>query len=199
VHTDREGASGQTNSPNIIFRIEHLHILGNYLVKTLQHSLSEMADKDKTSIEQHDAEEAYNSSEDGDFNPDAAEAEAPPDEDVSSSEDDDTTPQPKRAPPKKRKKPQTNVQELDSGDEATITELKRSKKLKTHGEQNEEQDSGGEGGLIKTRAQRRAEYVLASHVRRAILTHVAESKSARSIREQMSAMSLSTWTPSGPP
>ena len=46
------------------------------------------------------------------------------------------------------------AEELDSGDEATIRELKNKKGRKKQ----EDADSGGEGGLIKTRAQRAAEY-----------------------------------------
>ncbi|KAI5208890.1 hypothetical protein AUEXF2481DRAFT_41540 [Aureobasidium subglaciale EXF-2481] len=104
-----------------------------------------MPDEDKLPIDQ---DEEYKSSEDEDFNPEAVDA--PQDEDLSSSEDE--APQAKKAP-KKRKKAQTDVEELDSGDEATITELRRSKKRKAH----DDEDSGGEGGLIKTRAQRKLE------------------------------------------
>lgn len=107
----------------------------------------EMSDEDKLPIDQDDE---YKSSEDEDFNPDAVEA--PADEDLSS--DDDEAPQPKKAS-RKRKKAQPDAQELDSGDEATITELRKAKKSKA----DDDEDSGGEGGLIKTRAQRRAEYV----------------------------------------
>ncbi|KAH0368641.1 BCNT-domain-containing protein, partial [Aureobasidium melanogenum] len=95
-----------------------------------------------------DQDDEYKSSEDEDFNPD--EVEAQQDEDLSSDEDDAT--QPKKTI-KKRKKAQQDAEELDSGDEATITELKKAKKSKTE----DDEDSAGEGGLIKTRAQRRAE------------------------------------------
>ncbi|CAD0106371.1 unnamed protein product [Aureobasidium uvarum] len=104
-----------------------------------------MPDEDKLPIDQDDE---YKSSEDEDFNPD--EVEAAQDEDLSSDEDE--APQPKKAS-KKRKKAQTDADELDSGDEATITELRKAKKPKG----DDDEDSGGEGGLIKTRAQRRAE------------------------------------------
>ncbi|KAH0356644.1 BCNT-domain-containing protein, partial [Aureobasidium melanogenum] len=96
-----------------------------------------------------DQDDEYKSSEDEDFNPD--EVDAQQDEDLSSDEDD--APQPKKAS-KKRKKAQQDAEELDSGDEATITELKKAKKSKA----DDDEDSAGEGGLIKTRAQRRAEY-----------------------------------------
>ncbi|KAH0354913.1 BCNT-domain-containing protein, partial [Aureobasidium melanogenum] len=95
-----------------------------------------------------DQDDEYKSSEDEDFNPD--EVEAQQDEDLSSDEDD--APQPKKAS-RKRKKAQQDAGELDSGDEATITELKKAKKSKA----DDDEDSAGEGGLIKTRAQRRAE------------------------------------------
>ncbi|KAI5274547.1 BCNT-domain-containing protein [Aureobasidium subglaciale] len=104
-----------------------------------------MPDEDKLPIDQ---DEEYKSSEDEDFNPEAVDA--PQDEDLSSSEDE--APQAKKAP-KKRKKAQANAEELDSGDEATITELRQSKKRKA----DDDEDSGGEGGLIKTRAQRKLE------------------------------------------
>ena len=108
-----------------------------------------MPDQDKLPIDQDDE---YKSSEDEDFNPDAVEA--PPDDDLSS--DDDEAPQQQKKVSKKRKKAQTDAEELDSGDEATITELRKAKKPKA----DDDEDSGGEGGLIKTRAQRRAEYVV---------------------------------------
>ncbi|KAI4773245.1 BCNT-domain-containing protein [Aureobasidium sp. EXF-3400] len=104
-----------------------------------------MSDQDKLPIDQ---DEEYKSSEDEDFNPDLVEA--PPDDDLSSDEDE--APKPKKVS-KKRKKAQTDAEELDSGDEATITELRKAKKPKA----DDDEDSGGEGGLIKTRAQRRAE------------------------------------------
>lgn len=97
-----------------------------------------------------DQDDEYKSSEDEDFNPD--EIDAPQDEELSSDEDE--APQPKKAS-RKRNKAQQDAEELDSGDEATITELRKAKKSKT----DEDEDSAGEGGLIKTRAQRRAEYV----------------------------------------
>ncbi|KAI4841899.1 BCNT-domain-containing protein [Aureobasidium sp. EXF-8845] len=107
-----------------------------------------MPDQDELPIDQ---DEEYKSSEDEDFNPEAVKA--PPDDDLSS--DDDDAPQQQNKVSKKRKKAQTDARELDSGDEATIKELTKVKKSKV----DDDEDSGGEGGLIKTRAQRRAEYV----------------------------------------
>ncbi|KAF2845935.1 BCNT-domain-containing protein [Plenodomus tracheiphilus IPT5] len=105
------------------------------------------------------ADEKYHESSDEDFNPESA-----PAEDVSSSEDEDeqvaTRPVPRQG---KRKAP--DDEELDSGDEVTIqaARKKRPKKTKKTGgkDANDElvlsEDEGGEGGLIKTRAQRRGE------------------------------------------
>ncbi|THZ75520.1 BCNT-domain-containing protein [Aureobasidium pullulans] len=108
-----------------------------------------MSDENQIPI---DPEEEYKSSEDEDFNPDGLEAAQ--DEDLSSSEDEEALQPKTKKAPKKRKKAQVDAEEeLDSGDEATITELRKSKKRKT----DDDEDSGGEGGLIKTRAQRKAE------------------------------------------
>ncbi|GAB7361777.1 hypothetical protein MBLNU230_g1821t1 [Neophaeotheca triangularis] len=95
-------------------------------------------------------EEVYNEHEDEDFNPHAAAA----DEDVSSSSGDEDTPVESKPAkkPTKRKVENLDDEELDSGDEVTIKERKRKKRKAADGE-----DSGGEGGLIKTRAQRLAE------------------------------------------
>lgn len=153
--------------------------------------LSKMSDENQIPI---DPEEEYKSSEDEDFNPDGLEAAQ--DEDLSSSEDEEV-PQPKtKKAPKKRKKAQADAEEeLDSGDEATITELRKSKKRKT----DDDEDSGGEGGLIKTRAQRKAECVQLSHHLDTMLICITESKSVRSTNAPMSRMSLSTSMPYGPP
>lgn len=111
-----------------------------------------MAAKDKDP-DPDTQDEEYDSNEDEDFNPEAAPA---ADEDVSASsasdEEDETAKKPKKKPTK-RKAPEPTEEELDSGDEATIKERKRKKRK---GKERED-DSGGEGGLIKTRAQRLAE------------------------------------------
>jgi hypothetical protein len=101
-------------------------------------------------------DEDYDSKEDEDFNPEAAPA---ADEDASASSDsdseDDNAPPAKKTKTKpiKRKVPDTIDEELDSGDEATIKERKRKRRKG----KDAEEDSGGEGGLIKTRAQRLVE------------------------------------------
>ncbi|KAL6705584.1 swr complex subunit [Coniothyrium glycines] len=106
-----------------------------------------------------DADEKYNESSDDDFNPESAPAEEP-----SSSEDEDhATIQPAQRRGK-RKAPAD--EELDSGDEVTIqaARKRRTKKGKKGGKHDDEdddiifsEDEGGEGGLVKTRAQRRVE------------------------------------------
>ena len=120
---------------------------------TPQHT---MAAKDKpTDPEPQD--EDYDSNEDEDFNPEAAPA---ADDDVSESSDSDeeteTAAEAKKKKPKSKpaKRPApVDEEELDSGDEATIKERKRKRRKG----KDREEDSGGEGGLIKTRAQRQVE------------------------------------------
>ena len=111
-------------------------------------------------------DEDYNSNEDEDFNPEAAPA---ADDDVSASSDsddgDDDAPAAKKTKSKttKRKVPDALEEELDSGDEATIKERKRKRRKG----KDVEEDSGGEGGLIKTRAQRLVEKAERKERRRA--------------------------------
>lgn len=128
-----------------------------------------MAAKDKNTNPEPQDEE-YDSNEDEDFNPEAAPA---ADEDVSASSDsdeegDNSAPAAKKkSKPNsaKRKVPDTIDEELDSGDEATIKERKRKRrKGKAVGA---EEDSGGEGGLVKTRAQRLVEKAERKERRRA--------------------------------
>ncbi|KAF2461825.1 bucentaur or craniofacial development-domain-containing protein [Lineolata rhizophorae] len=107
-------------------------------------------------------DDTYNSNSDVDFDPTAQLEDS---SDTSSSDDDG----PNRAATveRKRKRPtrtdtdgdvRMGEEGLDSGDEATIqAALKRkAKKRKAAGEDSD--DEGGEGGLIKTRAQRRTEH-----------------------------------------
>ena len=102
------------------------------------------------------ADDKYHESSDEDFNPDAA-----PAEEASSSEDEDhVTIEPTQ---RKGKRNAPADQDLDSGDEVTIqaARKKRAKKKGKKGSNEDEliisDDEGGEGGLIKTRAQRRVE------------------------------------------
>jgi hypothetical protein len=107
-----------------------------------------------------DTAEKYNESEDDDFNPN----DAPPGEASSSSDDDETIAKPAQRNGK-RKAPLD--EELDSGDEVTIkaARKRKSKKQKKGRKDGDDDDlllsegEGGDGGLIKTRAQRRVEQV----------------------------------------
>jgi hypothetical protein len=99
----------------------------------------------------------YNEEEDEDFNPEDGGEDAA----SSSSEDEDepTVQNTTKAQPHKRKA--DVLDELDSGDEATIQERKKKRKKKGKdkevAEAEEDDDSGAEGGFVRTRAQRLAE------------------------------------------
>ena len=103
-----------------------------------------------------EVEEAYVSSEDEDFDPSAVHA----DENVSSSSEEETADGPatpkldvKQTTKHKRGKKGEKVEDLgfeNSGDEATI---RKGSKRKRKGEL-EDDDSGGEGGFVKTRSMR---------------------------------------------
>jgi hypothetical protein len=111
-------------------------------------------------------EEEYDENADEDFNPEHAAKDA---DDSSSSEDeDDTVATKKRNGKNSKKRSSTATEGLDSGDEATI---QARKKRRRKGEA-EHDDSGGEGGLIKTRAQRLAEKVEKKERRRTTLGEV---------------------------
>jgi len=103
-----------------------------------------------------ETEEKYNESDDDDFNPE----DAPAEEASSSSDEDATTAVPE---PRKGKRKAPADEELDSGDEVTIKAArKRKSKKQKKGKKDDDDDvilSDGEGGLIKTRAQRREEKV----------------------------------------
>ncbi|KAH8728169.1 bucentaur or craniofacial development-domain-containing protein [Phaeosphaeriaceae sp. PMI808] len=107
-----------------------------------------------------DTNEKYHESDDEDFNPDTA-----PPEEVSSESDNEDAPSIPTQRKGKRKAPVE--EELDSGDEVTIQNARRkkSKKQKKGKKANDEDDElilsddDGEGGLIKTRAQRKVEKV----------------------------------------
>ncbi len=112
-----------------------------------------------------EAEDNYRESSDEDFNPDSA----PAPEASSSSEDepDDATSKPaqRKRKTKAKAKGKRKVladEELDSGDEVTI-QAARKKRSKQRGPSDDSDvgilsdDNDDEGGLIKTRSQRRAE------------------------------------------
>ena len=106
--------------------------------------------------EDEEPELPYHESSDEDFNPDSG----PADDAASSSEDEDAAEPTQRNG--KRKAPIDD--QLDSGDEVTI-EAARKKKAKKRKKGDDDdhdhlvlsEDEGGEGGLIKTRAQRAVE------------------------------------------
>ncbi|KAF2124731.1 BCNT-domain-containing protein [Dothidotthia symphoricarpi CBS 119687] len=106
-----------------------------------------------------DANDKYHESSDEDFNPN----EAPVEDASSSSDDEDATSKPTQRKAKgKRKAPVED--ELDSGDEVTIEAAKKRKARKRKKGAKDDDDAdlllsdeGGEGGLVKTRAQRRVE------------------------------------------
>lgn len=106
------------------------------------------------------------SSSDEDFNPEAQVAE----EVDSSSDDDEAIPAPAVAGAKKqgtkRARDDDEIDaDLDSGDEVTIQERKKQKKRKKRGAAQDNDaafisdDEGGEGGFVRTRAQRRTDKV----------------------------------------
>ncbi|KAK3057546.1 swr complex subunit [Extremus antarcticus] len=113
-------------------------------------------------------EETYDENADEDFNPEA-DNDGPDNETSASSDDEDTTTTKAAAKPtKKRNAAKADLDaDLDSGDEATIQAHKPKKRKRKHGKHigaqdahaSNDDDSAGEGGLIKTRAQRLAEKV----------------------------------------
>lgn len=142
--------------------------------RTFESSPSSISTMAETLLLQDDDE--YNSASDEEFDPTntAAAAEAASDDDASSTSDDDNN----EAPTKPRKTKATAKRkrgnadgELDSGDEATIAAARRrrgrdnKKQRQTTADADDdgvaflsdEDDQGGEGGLVKTRAQRRQE------------------------------------------
>lgn len=97
-------------------------------------------------------EEEYDENADEDFNPDKA-TEDPTGS--SSSEDDEEAAVAKTARKRKKRKSEAQIEaDLDSGDEATIKALPQKKQRKHDAD---DEDSAGEGGFIRTRAQRMAE------------------------------------------
>ncbi|KAF1939917.1 BCNT-domain-containing protein [Clathrospora elynae] len=100
------------------------------------------------------ADDRYHESSDEDFNPETA-----PVEEASSDEDEDGVIEKPTHRKGKRKAPAD--EELDSGDEVTIQAARKKRAKKgtkdKGGHVVVSDDEGGEGGLIKTRAQRRGE------------------------------------------
>lgn len=100
--------------------------------------------------------EQYNEDSDDDFDPTAASAAPPPD----SSDDEDQDAAPTASKKSTAPQPAADDADLDfdnSGDELTIQSGKK-RKRKTAGHDDDD-DEGGEGGFVRTRAQRKAEGV----------------------------------------
>jgi hypothetical protein len=109
-------------------------------------------------------DEDYASSEDSDFAPDAALLTAVEDSSDGVSDADEEAGTTKKAKPKPTKRKRGVNEEAEdagfenSGDEAIIERgLKKQRKKKW--KDVEDEDEGGEGGLIKTRSMRAQEYV----------------------------------------
>lgn len=119
-----------------------------------------MAERTALERDLNEEEEEYDENADEDFNPDKAAA----DEDGSSSEEENETTVATAAiaeEAQKKRKAEADA-DLDSGDEATIREIRRKRRRKDKEKDAAaagDDESGGEGGLVRTRAQRLAEKV----------------------------------------
>jgi hypothetical protein len=145
--------------------------------------------------QQIQVDENDDSASDADFNPDAQAV----DEDSSSDEDEAapvTAGQKRRGAKRSRKEDRLDA-ELDSGDEAPIQERRKRKKHKARGSGVDEEgdedtadflsdDDGGEGGFIKTRAQRRIEKV----ERRALASTHGATVDVDAVWRRLSAMPI---------
>lgn len=121
-------------------------------------------------------DEPYNSADDQDFRPDAQ-----PEDD--SSSDDEA----RRASSKKRSRQPDDLLDFDnSGDEATLAKARRKKGKNKHKSCDEiPDDEGGEGGLVKTRAQRKQE----TREKKALVSSASSSLDVDSLWAKMSAPS----------
>ncbi|ROT35676.1 BCNT-domain-containing protein [Sodiomyces alkalinus F11] len=117
-------------------------------------------------VDDEEAEE-YESSQDSDFNPEANDATNRPSDQASSDSDSDSSDDQASSSRNKRKRPSKVGPTEDagfenSGDEAIISKAKRKKRKKNKSstqddnglQVGEDDDEGGEGGLIKTRSMR---------------------------------------------
>ena len=100
-------------------------------------------------------QDEYDSGVDEDFNPESAEADQVEEGSSSSDEDSIRAKKPRKGRAKHNEGHEQDRGFENSGDEATIQIGRRRKKRKRGAE--EEDDDEGEGGLVKTRAQRLAE------------------------------------------
>jgi hypothetical protein len=137
-----------------------------------------------------DDDEAYNSASDEDFNPDNA-----PPEIESSSDDEEAAPARGgrvRKQIRKRSRDDDVPAELDPEDLITIQERQSKKQRKDDSEADFSDDEGGEGGFVKTRAQRRNEYVMAQCTELYWLTRViTDRKNGDHLRERTAQLSTS--------
>jgi hypothetical protein len=105
----------------------------------------------------------YASSEDSDFAPDNAPAQASEESSDGESEVDETATKKGKLRPAKRKRGQNDEAEdlgiENSGDEAIIERALKKQRKKKGKEKEKNEDEGGEGGLVKTRSMRASEYV----------------------------------------
>lgn len=106
-------------------------------------------------INPEEEEDDYVSEEDSDFAPDAENAAEADDGDELSASDNEGNAI--SAPKTAQKRPAED--QIDSGDEAIIEKAKKRQKKKAKNGQDKDEDEGGEGGLVKTRSMRAAEYV----------------------------------------
>ncbi|KAK5138515.1 hypothetical protein LTR08_000102 [Meristemomyces frigidus] len=135
-------------------------------------------------------EEVYDENADEDFHPDGA-----AEEDASSSEDGETMAA--KSATESRKRKTEVVGELDSGDEATIKERKRKRRKKNDvvTAVGQDEESGGDGGFVRTRAQRHADIVERKERKRATVGEVTID-----VEEVWAALSsVSVGRPSTPP
>ena len=131
-----------------------------------------------TDNQQTPFEDEYDSEADEDFNPEAAEA---PQAHDSSSEDDE------KAATGAEKAVRDNTADFDnSGDEATISKAKRKRRKLNSADAND--DEGGEGGLVKTRAQRKLE----EHEKRSTVTSGPTTVDVNDLWAQMSGPATAT-------
>lgn len=131
------------------------------------------------------------SSSDEDFDPEAQAAEV----ESSSSDDEDAAKGAKvqKSGTKRRRDDDVVDADLDSGDEATIQERKKQKRRKRKGQATDEDaadyisdDDGGEGGFVRTRAQRAVEKV----ERRALASTIGATIDVEDVWSRLSAIPI---------
>lgn len=149
-------------------------------------------------------DEEYVSGEDSDFAPDAVPTKGEDEE--SSDEEPELVVAEVKTKPTKRKR--GDVEEAEdagfenSGDEAIIERGLKRQKRKKKGKDRDEvllDDEGGEGGLVKTRSMRAAEYILPSTIVYIYMLIMGIGKQKKRSPSKTPPNPQSTSTPSGPP